>query len=66
MTRGLDFVRLCCRSYCIWTAFWLALLVVAFLILLSMNIAPFAIGRIFTGNLGNPFLSAEESQEDSL
>lgn len=59
--RGLDFVRLCCRSYCIWFSFWAGLLLVAFLVLLAMNVAPFAIGRIFTGNLGNPFKTATES-----
>ena len=36
---------------------------VAFLVLLAMNVAPLAIGRMFTGNLGNPFLTAEESQD---
>ena len=46
MSKGLDFVKTCCRSYCAWTGVWIACLGVLLMILLAMDIPPFAVVKM--------------------
>ena len=48
MSRGLDFVKTCCRSYCVWTGCWVSALGVTLLILLAMDVPPFAVVQMFS------------------
>jgi len=42
--------------------FWLSSLTIGMVILLAMNVAPFAVARWVSGNAGNPFTAATESK----
>ena len=58
----LRFVRICMKSYVIWMSYWLAMCSLLFIVLLAMQVPPFAFARWISGNAGNPFQGTLEKE----